>query len=345
MAPSTEFERRRPVDRAGRPAGAAAAWPAELVLAADQFIIEPTTRLPDEVRAARRGRRSALRDRRLSLVYRLGPRHHDQSRRPDVHHRSLSAEARLHPAHFRPSRSRRADSQPVSRRQRTRACTTRPTPRCGTFTPWTRYLQRPHDREYARALAAHAARDRARHLRGTRFGIGVDPADGLLRQGEEGYQLTWMDAKMDDWVVTPRRGKAVEINALWYNALRLLSQWLADAGAGPAGPRAGVACRPRAESFNARFWYGERGWLYDVIDGPQDWTRRCDRISCWPSHCITRCWTKAAGRACSRAFANTCSRRLACERLPRSSRTTNRSTLATCGPAMRPIIRARFGPG
>ena len=82
------------------------------------------------------------------------------------------------------------------------------------------------------------------HLPGTRFGIGVDPADGLLRQGAEGYQLTWMDAKVDDWVVTPRRGKAVEINALWYNALRLLEGWCAStataadrrlAGARPAG--------------------------------------------------------------------------------------------------------------
>src|SRR5215203_4774241 len=67
-----------------------------------------------------------------------------------------------------------------------------------------------------------------RHTRGTRFGIGVDPADGLLRQGAEGYQLTWMDAKVDDWVVTPRRGKAVEINALWFNALKLLAAWLRE---------------------------------------------------------------------------------------------------------------------
>ena len=66
----------------------------------------------------------------------------------------------------------------------------------------------------------------AHHMRGTRFGIRVDPADGLLHQGREGYQLTWMDAKVGDWVVTPRRGKAVEINALWYNALRLLEHWL-----------------------------------------------------------------------------------------------------------------------
>ena len=63
------------------------------------------------------------------------------------------------------------------------------------------------------------------HVKGTRFGIHVDPADGLLSQGAAGYQLTWMDAKVGDWVVTPRRGKAVEINALWYNALRLLEGW------------------------------------------------------------------------------------------------------------------------
>jgi predicted N-acyltransferase len=68
------------------------------------------------------------------------------------------------------------------------------------------------------------------HLEGTRFGIHVDPKDGLLVQGAEGYQLTWMDAKCDGWVVTPRRGKAVEINALWYNALRLLQGWTRAAG-------------------------------------------------------------------------------------------------------------------
>src|SRR5690606_38802504 len=66
-----------------------------------------------------------------------------------------------------------------------------------------------------------------KHLAGTRFGIGVDPADGLLRAAADGYQLTWMDAKVDDWVVTPRRGKPVEVNALWYNALCALSGWLA----------------------------------------------------------------------------------------------------------------------
>jgi 4-alpha-glucanotransferase len=61
------------------------------------------------------------------------------------------------------------------------------------------------------------------HQKGTRFGIGVDSADGLLSAGTAGVQLTWMDAKVGDWVVTPRIGKPVEINALWYNALRIMS--------------------------------------------------------------------------------------------------------------------------
>jgi glycogen debranching enzyme len=107
----------------------------------------------------------------------------------------------------------------------------------------------------------------AAHQRGTRFGIHVDPVDGLLRQGAEGYQLTWMDAKVDDWVVTPRRGKAVEINALWYNALRLLENWLREEdGDSAARPIAEMADRARA-GFNARFWYAEGGHLYDVVDG------------------------------------------------------------------------------
>ena len=106
-------------------------------------------------------------------------------------------------------------------------------------------------------------------MRGTRFGIGVDPADGLLRQGAEGYQLTWMDAKVGDWVVTPRRGKAVEINALWYNALRLLEELAARPSAARRRPsRIGEhAARAARASFNARFWYAPGGYLYDVVDG------------------------------------------------------------------------------
>jgi predicted glycogen debranching enzyme len=105
------------------------------------------------------------------------------------------------------------------------------------------------------------------HLHGTRFGIGVDPRDGLLRQGAPGYQLTWMDAKVDDWVVTPRRGKAVEINALWYNALRLLETWLRESGQDTQANELGERAAQAYASFNRRFWYEAGGYLYDVVDG------------------------------------------------------------------------------
>jgi predicted glycogen debranching enzyme len=105
------------------------------------------------------------------------------------------------------------------------------------------------------------------HYRGTRFGIHVDPEDGLLSQGQEGYQLTWMDAKVGDWVVTPRRGKAVEINALFYNALRLLEHWSHQAGDDKAAALLAERAEQTCESFNKRFWYADGGYLYDVVDG------------------------------------------------------------------------------
>ncbi|MEO6879313.1 MAG: amylo-alpha-1,6-glucosidase, partial [Gemmatimonadaceae bacterium] len=105
------------------------------------------------------------------------------------------------------------------------------------------------------------------HFHGTLFGIGVDPADGLLRQGAEGYQLTWMDAKVDGWVVTPRRGKAVEINALWYNALRLLEGWIMSVRSEKDAAEAKVRADQAYESFNKRFWMADKGYLFDVVDG------------------------------------------------------------------------------
>jgi len=104
------------------------------------------------------------------------------------------------------------------------------------------------------------------HLRGTRFNIHVDPNDGLLAQGEPGYQLTWMDAKIGDWVVTPRRGKAVEINALWYNALCLLANWLRQSGEENSAKRYDEHAQKAQASFNDRFWFAEDGYLYDVVD-------------------------------------------------------------------------------
>jgi len=107
------------------------------------------------------------------------------------------------------------------------------------------------------------------HMRGTAFGIGVDPRDGLLTQGAEGYALTWMDAKVDDWVVTPRRGKAVEINGLWYNALKLLEGWLIEENEREPAARVAQAAQQARESFNTRFWYAPGKHLFDVIDGPE----------------------------------------------------------------------------
>lgn len=139
------------------------------------------------------------------------------------------------------------------------------------FHALNRYLEATGDWETLRVLLPTLLDIVNHHLSGTRFGIGVDPADGLLRQGAEGYQLTWMDAKVGDWVVTPRRGKAVEINALWYNALRLLQGWVGTHGdpgmAETSARNLGSHAERCRESFNQRFWYAEGGHLYDVVDG------------------------------------------------------------------------------
>ena len=132
-----------------------------------------------------------------------------------------------------------------------------------------RYHQATSDERTLRRLLPILTDIVDHHVRGTSFGIGVDPADGLLRQGAPGYQLTWMDAKAGDWVVTPRRGKAVEINALWYNALRLMERWLAEQGdTARAGEMRERADRTR-DTFNRRFWCEEAGHLYDLVDGEE----------------------------------------------------------------------------
>jgi predicted glycogen debranching enzyme len=103
------------------------------------------------------------------------------------------------------------------------------------------------------------------HRKGTRYGIAVDPDDGLLRAGEPGVQLTWMDARVGDRGITPRTGKAVEINALWYNALLAMAGF-ARRLRRPAAPWEEEASRV-ARSFN-RFWNVDAGCCKDVIDGP-----------------------------------------------------------------------------
>ncbi|MEZ0312426.1 MAG: amylo-alpha-1,6-glucosidase [Myxococcota bacterium] len=130
-----------------------------------------------------------------------------------------------------------------------------------------RYLAATRDRGTLRYVLPKLVEIAEAHLQGTRFGIGVDPKDGLLRQGEQGYQLTWMDAKVDDWVVTPRRGKAVEINALWFNALTLLSRWLAEEGDKERSEVYATHAERARVSFNQRFWNPQRNCLFDVVDG------------------------------------------------------------------------------
>jgi len=103
------------------------------------------------------------------------------------------------------------------------------------------------------------------YYRGTRYNIHCDPADGLLYAGEVGVQLTWMDAKVGDWVVTPRIGKPVEVNALWYNALQAMARFADQLGKPYQEYETIANC-----AFNgfARFWNNAAGYCYDVLDGP-----------------------------------------------------------------------------
>jgi 4-alpha-glucanotransferase len=132
------------------------------------------------------------------------------------------------------------------------------------FEAWRAYIAATNDMAALRAAFPVLSDMIAWHQRGTRYGIASDPADGLLRAGQPGVQLTWMDAKVGDWVVTPRIGKPVEINALWYNALCAMADFAgmlgaADRFSAPAGA---------ARTGFARFLRSDGEGLHDVIDGP-----------------------------------------------------------------------------
>jgi len=127
------------------------------------------------------------------------------------------------------------------------------------------YYQATEDDDLVRELFPVLAEIIDWYCRGTRYNIHLDSADGLLYAGEAGVQLTWMDAKVGDWVVTPRIGKPIEVNALWYNAAR---------GMGMLSRRIGKphqeydAIADRALARFSRFWNAELGYCYDVLDGP-----------------------------------------------------------------------------
>ena len=131
-----------------------------------------------------------------------------------------------------------------------------------------RYEKASGDRDTLQRLLPRFEKIVELHERGTRFGIHIDPADGLFAQGAPGYQLTWMDAKVGDLVVTPRRGKSVETNALWYNALRLMQEWMSrERGDEKLADHYGTLADRVRESFNARFWNERSRALFDVVDG------------------------------------------------------------------------------
>jgi predicted glycogen debranching enzyme len=128
------------------------------------------------------------------------------------------------------------------------------------------YYDATEDGEFLRELFPVLAEIVDWHVRGTRYQIHMDATDGLLHAGEPGVQLTWMDAKVGDWVVTPRIGKPIEVNALWYNALVTMAEFARTVG------KPGTAYRTMAERVRAgfqRFWSQEAGWCFDVIDGPE----------------------------------------------------------------------------
>jgi predicted glycogen debranching enzyme len=265
-AQQAERDRRRRLILAARPE-ARAGVPGLLVLAADQFVIEPSGRVEDAARAHAAGDevRSVIagyhwftdwgRDTMISLegLTLVTGRQAEAGYilRTFGHYVQGGLIPNLFPEGEKQALYHTADAT------------------LWFFHAIARYLEATGDRETLRQLLPKLQGIVQHHLRGTRFNIGVDPADGLLRQGQEGYQLTWMDAKVGDWVVTPRRGKAVEINALWYNALRLLEKWVREEkGEAEARPLAEHAERAR-RSFNQRFWFAAGGYLYDVVDGEQ----------------------------------------------------------------------------
>jgi predicted glycogen debranching enzyme len=259
-----EQKRRKKLIEAA-PDEARTGWPAELVLAADQFIVTPSTRVADAARAHAAGDdvRTVIagyhwftdwgRDTMISFegLTLVTGRHAEAGYilRTFAHYIRDGLIPNMFPEREKEGLYHTADAT------------------LWYFHAIEKYVAATGDRDTLSMLLPRLLDIIEHHLRGTRFGIGVDAADGLLRQGEDGYQLTWMDAKVGDWVVTPRRGKAVEINALWYNALRLTESWVREEiGDAKAEVYSELASRA-FESFNKRFWYDSGDYLYDLVDG------------------------------------------------------------------------------
>ena len=258
-----ERERRRELLRTARINEADPPIAAHLTLAADQFIISPRTRAGDEARARATGEepRTVIagyhwftdwgRDTMISL---------EGLTLATGRHREAGSILRTFAAYVRDGLIPNLFPEGENEGLYNTADAT-----LWFFHAAHRYVGATDDRPTLRHLLPVLDEIIDRHLQGTRFGIGVD-SDGLLRQGEEGLALTWMDAKMGTWVVTPRRGKAVEINALFYNALRILAHWQVAEGQRLRAEELEERARLVQKAFNERFWFEEGGYLYDVVD-------------------------------------------------------------------------------
>ncbi len=235
-------------------ASAAPAWVGQLVLAADQFVVKRG--LPEEPEG-----RSIIagyhwfgdwgRDTMIAL-----PGLTLTTGRPEIAKKILLAFARfvdggMLPNHF-PDEGGQPEYNTVDAA-------------LWFFEAIRQYFEATKDTETLARLYSVLAQIISAHVQGTRYHIHVDEADGLLYAGEKGVQLTWMDAKVGDWVVTPRIGKPVEVNALWYNALKTMARFAPLLGKS-AQPFLTMAARVR-ESFG-KFWNPASGYCFDVIDTP-----------------------------------------------------------------------------
>ena len=319
---------------------------AELVLAADQFVVAPAGRVADTALIRATGDEARTIIAGLPLVHGLGARHHDRPRGPDAGDRA-PRRGGLHPPHLRPLRPRRPDPQHVSRGHARGPVPHRRRhplvlPRASTATSGRRGIAR-----HSRLLLPTLRRDRrAPRARAPGSASASIPRTGSCGRARRGYQLTWMDAKVEDWVVTPRRGKAVEINALWHNALRLL-ETLGARGARRRGGRAPDGAGRAGPGGVQRALLVRRGRL-PLRRGRRGERRRHGL----PTQSAPRDLARASGarpgavdvrpRGGPRAPA---SRRWGSGPSRRATRTTRRPTTETSGPATPPTIRARSGPG
>ena len=247
---AAEIERRRKIVAA---APSSDPFVRRLAQAADQFIVA--------------ARRQCTVIAGYPLVQRLGPRHHDCAARPHAGYGPLRC-GEEHSAGFRRQRGPRHAAESLSRcrgnagiqHRGCHAVVLRSDPRSGGTHRRLRVRAAPSSTTVLADIIAW-------HERGTRYGIRVD-ADGLLMAGEPGVQLTWMDAKVGDWVVTPRRGKPVEIQALWYNALRVMEEFAPPVRTGVRMARITGSWRTaRSATFPSCFGTQSAGCLYDVVNG------------------------------------------------------------------------------